>query len=248
MIVYNSFYKYKTDEQVSFCQTVLEILKNHDTEALLVKVLHDQLIAAVDAARLAAEGNRGSALTSGLQSREHNRDEALVSYRNHIEAGTHRISPEWVEASELLVHLYRTFDWSFHRESNVVQTSRIAEMDSILKSERKYQSALNTTQSTEWWADVLTANAEYLELEARRSAEYAADADNATVYKQLREAYQKLTDMLNAVYKVQSAAAIEQIALAINQKTGEYKSRIKARDTRRENQKLAAEDANPSIN
>jgi len=248
MINYVSFRNYKIDEQISFCQTVLEIFKNHDAEALLIKALHDQLIAAVEAAQLAAEGNRGSALTSGLQEREHIRDEALVGYRNHIEAGTHRTNPEWVENSELLVHLYRTFGWSFHVESNVVQTSRIAEMDKILKSDRKYQAALTNTQSTEWWDDVLTANAQYIEMEARRSAEYANDANNATVYKELREAYQKLADMLNAVYKVQGGAAIEQIALSINQKADEYKARIKARTTRRENQKLKAEDANPSLN
>jgi len=205
MIDYNSFHSYKIDEQISFCQTVLEILKNHDPEALMVKELIDHLTAALEAAKLVAEGNRGSALTSGLQVREHNRDEALVGYRNHIDAGTHRINPEWVEHSELLVHLYRTMGWGFHRESNVAQTSRIAEMDKILNSDRKYVAALNATQSTDWWTDVITANAEYLELEARRSNEYANDADNATAYKELREAYQKLVDLPSLLEKMLTA-------------------------------------------
>jgi len=193
-----------------------------------------------DAYRLLEEANTkvmASTYTLLLKELDEKRDQAYLSFRCYIEACAFSLDETKSKAARQIEFQIREVGWSLQSMSYLQQTVNLNNLIDILGKDRKMVQAMANIDAGPWFEPLKSVQTEFKNTEAQRNQEESirSVATAKEAIPQIKDAFTKLTQMMEIMADIEQNERYKQLAGEINPIISDVMKKVRARQTRTEN-------------
>ena len=216
-----------------------KILDTYDETELQLPLIKTGLKAALTKLEDSMKLLRGSQFTEELAMLDSDRDNAWMCFYHLVISQGLRLNPIIRKSARIIESVIKLPEMRIHNQGYKEQTATMINFFNRVDSNPELSKAIED----------IGGNAVYLELKTAQSTFEAKDAEKVThsasqtkseseeAVKELRKAFDDISQFLNIMSQMSGKAEYAEIAAKINQQIDEINTKVKSRNTRRENAK-----------
>lgn len=236
------FQDMRINEKGAFADKVLAKANPYGEKDAELKPLIDEANSKNQIFSKAMEKLSLAAITTLMNEDDDQRDSGIGNLESYVLSCSKRKDPVWANAGQVVVNTLRAVGWDMNYRSNKEETKLIDIFLAQLESQPTLKQAIATINAQGWIDEIREGQASYKLHDVQRE-EAEKPANSITSREAARElgfAIDKLFRYINFQIEYKGSATYSALANEINKTIADYRTAIKQREARSENQQKKA--------
>ncbi len=215
------------------------VLDTYDETDLQLTLIKDKIKAALTKLENSMKLLRASQLTEELAALDSDRDNAWMCFYHLVISQSLRLDPIIRKNANLIENIIKLPEMRIYNQGYKEQTSTMINFFNRVDSKPELSMAITEIEAQIIYDELKVAqtNFELKEIEKVTQAAAKPKSESEEAVRELRKAFTDTSEFLNIMGQMTNRIEYNEIAAKINQLVDEVNTKVKARQTRRENAK-----------